>query len=88
MDYLGKGEMLTNRDVNNFVHKIWEKYVFWVYGTFLGSFILAHETNTLHVAFIMLFSIDREKSWRRKKGRVSLGEPKCVNSDTEKMDES
>ena len=26
MDYLGIGEMLTNRDVNHFVHKIWKKY--------------------------------------------------------------
>ena len=25
MDYLGKGEMLTNRDVNKFVHKIGAK---------------------------------------------------------------
>jgi hypothetical protein len=32
MDYLGKGEMLTNRDVN-----------IYLYGTFLGSFISAHE---------------------------------------------
>ena len=28
MDYLGKGEMLTNRDVNKFVHKIGEEYAF------------------------------------------------------------
>jgi hypothetical protein len=25
MDYLGKGEMLTNRDINKFAHKIGEK---------------------------------------------------------------
>ena len=25
MDYLSKGEMLTNRDVNKFVHHIFEK---------------------------------------------------------------
>ena len=32
MDYLGKGEMLTNRDVNKFVHKM-----IFGYGTFLRS---------------------------------------------------
>ena len=58
MDYLGKGEMLTNRDVNKFVHKIGEKYAFCDYGTFLESFISARETNTLHVAFIFYFSIE------------------------------
>ena len=46
MDYLGKGEMLTNRDVNELVHKI------WAYVTFLRSFISAHESSTLHIAFI------------------------------------
>jgi hypothetical protein len=48
MDYLGNGEMLTNRDVNKFVHKHWEKHPFCVYGTFLGSFISAHETWNQH----------------------------------------
>jgi hypothetical protein len=33
MDYLGKGEMLTNRDENKFVHGIGEKVC--VYGTIL-----------------------------------------------------
>ena len=28
MDYLGKGEMLNNRDINKFVHNILEKYHF------------------------------------------------------------
>ena len=28
VDYLGKGEMLTNRDVNTFLHNILEKYAF------------------------------------------------------------
>ena len=55
MDYFGKGEMLTNRDVNKFVDKIREKYVFCAYVTFQGSFISAHVT--LHVAFIFLFGV-------------------------------
>ena len=60
MDYLDQGEMLTNKDVNKLVYTILEKYVFCEYGTFLGSFISAHEKqgiNTLHVAFIFLFSV-------------------------------
>jgi hypothetical protein len=44
MDYLGKGEMLTNRNVNTFLHNIGEKYVFCAYGKSLGYFISAHET--------------------------------------------
>ena len=48
MDYLGKGEMLTNREVNTFVHNILEKEAFCAYGTFLGSFISAHETWDQH----------------------------------------
>ena len=56
MDYLGKVEMLTNRDVNKCVHNR-EKYAFYANGTFLASSISAHETNTSHVAFIFLLSI-------------------------------
>ena len=52
MDYLGKGEMLTKRGVNKFVHNILEKKAFCAYRTFQGSFLLSHETNTLHVAFL------------------------------------
>ena len=49
MDYLGKGEMLTNREVNKFVHNICDK---------LFVCISAHETwDTLHVAFIFLFTV-------------------------------
>jgi hypothetical protein len=44
MDYLGEGEMLTNRDVYKFVHKNIEKQYFCAYGTFLESFISAHDT--------------------------------------------
>ena len=49
-----KGEMLTNMDVNKLCIKFERNKLF---GTFLGSFISAHETNTLHVAFVFLFSI-------------------------------
>ncbi len=31
MDYLGKGEVLTNTGLNKFVNKIWEKYIYWVH---------------------------------------------------------
>jgi hypothetical protein len=39
---LKNDKMLTNRDVNRFVHKIGEKYTFCVSGKLLGSFISAH----------------------------------------------
>ena len=60
MDYLCKGKMLTNREVNKLVHNILEKRfvrmdIFWDF------FISAHETWDRHVAFIFLFSVD-EKS--------------------------
>ncbi len=31
MGYLGKGEMLTNTDLDRFVNNIWEKYAFCVH---------------------------------------------------------
>ncbi len=31
MDYLGKGEVLTNTDLDRFVNNIWEKYAFCVH---------------------------------------------------------
>jgi hypothetical protein len=43
MDYLGNGEMLTNRDGNKFVHNIWEKNVF-EYEKCLWFDMLAHES--------------------------------------------
>jgi hypothetical protein len=58
IDYLGKGEMLTNRDVNTFEH-ILEKYVFCVYGTFLTSFISAHVNMgpTLYMLHLHVYSV-------------------------------
>jgi hypothetical protein len=37
--------MLTNRDVNTFVHNILEKYAVCEYGTFMEAFISAHDTK-------------------------------------------
>ena len=41
MDCFGNGEMLTNRDVNKLVHKIFNKYTFCAFLTFLGSFFFS-----------------------------------------------
>jgi hypothetical protein len=54
MGYLGKGEMLTDRDANKFVHKLLGRMQhFWD----LLLQLMKHGTNTLHVVFIFLFSI-------------------------------
>jgi uncharacterized protein YjfI (DUF2170 family) len=58
MDYLGKREMLTNRDVNKFVHNMRNKLL--VHMEHFGDLLfqpMKHGTNTLHVAFIFLFSV-------------------------------
>ena len=63
MDYIGKGEILTNMDVNKFVHNIWEKKsVRWkknqinlVQMEHLEDFffqLMKHGTNTLHFLFV------------------------------------
>jgi hypothetical protein len=59
MDYLGKGEMLANRDVIKFLHNIVQKYAFVHLEHFwdLLRNLMKHGTNILHVAFIFLFSI-------------------------------
>ncbi len=41
MDYLGKGEMLTNTDLKKFANKIWEKYIYCLGRKSL--FFLTHE---------------------------------------------
>jgi hypothetical protein len=53
-------DMLTNRDVKKFVHKIIAKSAFCAYGTFWDLLfqLMKHGTNTLHVAFILLFIIN------------------------------
>ena len=58
MDYLGKGEVLTNRDVNKFVHlREISFFVYMEHSWDLLFQLMKHETKTLHVAFIFLFSI-------------------------------
>ncbi len=43
MDYLGKGEVLTNTDLDRFVNNIWEKQAFCVHRKSLRSLSSAHE---------------------------------------------
>ncbi len=43
MDYFGKGEVLTNTDLDRFVNNIWKKYAFCVHRKSLRSLNLAHE---------------------------------------------
>ncbi len=43
MDYLGKGEVLTNTDLDRFVNNIWEKLALCVHGKSLRSLTSAHE---------------------------------------------
>ena len=43
MDYLGKGEVLTNPDLERFVNNIWEKWFFCVYRKCFRSLSSAHE---------------------------------------------
>ncbi len=43
MDYLSKGEVLTNTDLDRFVNNIWEKKVFCVRRKSLRSMSSAHE---------------------------------------------
>jgi hypothetical protein len=46
MDYLGKGEMLTSKDVNKFAKYL--RDILCVNGTFQGSLISAHVTMDQH----------------------------------------
>ncbi len=59
MDYLGKGEVLTNTDLDRFVNNIWEKQAFCLHRKSLRSLSSAHEKwgKNNSVAFIILFSI-------------------------------
>ena len=43
MDNLGKGEVLTNTDLDRFVNNIWEKWIFCVYRKKFRSLSSAHE---------------------------------------------
>jgi uncharacterized protein YjfI (DUF2170 family) len=56
MDYLGKGEMFTNRDVNKFVRN--ERNKLFVRMEEFGDLLfqlMKHGTKTLYVGFIFLF---------------------------------
>lgn len=60
MDYFGKEEMLTNRDVNKFVHKLREISFFVRMEHFRDLLyqLMKYGTNTFHVAPIFLFSVN------------------------------
>ena len=59
MDYIGKGEMFTNRDVKIFVHNIERNKLFVHMEHFRDVLFqfMKHGTNTSHAAFIFLFSL-------------------------------
>ena len=59
MEYLGKGEMLINWDVNSFVPKVERNNMFVRVEHFWDLLfqLMKLGTNTLHVAFIFLFSV-------------------------------
>jgi hypothetical protein len=57
MDYLGKGEMLTKRDVNKFCERN-KLFACMEHFCDLLLQLMKHGTNTLHVVFIFLYSID------------------------------
>ncbi len=57
MDYLGKGEVLTNTDLNKFVKKIWEKYTYCVRRKslrffYFNSWKMGARTKVLHLYFV------------------------------------
>ena len=56
MDYLDKGEMLTNRDVNTFVHNLIEIRFLCIWNIFSDILfqLSKHGTNTQRVAFDIL----------------------------------
>jgi hypothetical protein len=74
MDYIVKGEMLTNRDVNKFLHKMREISVLCVWN------------STLHVAFIFLFSVHFEIALFYSNSQKVKTNKKCIcrgNKDRE-----
>jgi hypothetical protein len=59
MNYLGKGGMLTNSDLNICAHNLREisfLCIWEISGIFYFQ-LMKYETNTLHVAFIFLFRV-------------------------------
>ncbi len=60
MDYLGKGEVLTNTDLDRFVNNIWEKYWPFVYiekVLDLWVQLMKNGGKNKSVAFIILVSV-------------------------------
>jgi hypothetical protein len=61
MDYLDKGEMFTNRNVNKFVLEKFERNKLFVSTLHLWDLLfqlMKHGTYNLHDAFIFLFSVN------------------------------
>ena len=55
MDYLGKGEMLTKRDVNKFVHNFLGKlFVHMKHFWDLFFQLMKHGTNISHIVYIFV----------------------------------
>jgi hypothetical protein len=59
-DYLGKGEMLTSRDETNLCTKLERSKLFVSIEHFWDLLfkLMKHGTDTLHVAFLFLYSMD------------------------------
>ncbi len=59
MDYLGKGEVLTNTDLDTIVNNIWEKWAFCVHRKSLRSLVqlMTNGGKNKSVAFIILVSV-------------------------------
>ncbi len=57
MDYLDKGEVLTNTDLDRFVNNIWEKQPFCVIVLDLWVQLMKNGGKNKSIAFIILFSI-------------------------------
>ena len=66
MDYIGKGEMLMNRDVNKYIKNERNKvFVHMEHFWDLSFQFMEHGTNTLHVVLIILFCVKKKKSSRK-----------------------
>ncbi len=59
MDYLGKGEVLTNTDLDRFVNNIWENRPFVYIEKVLDLWVqlMKNGGKNKSVAFIFLFSV-------------------------------
>ena len=55
MDYLGKGEVLTNTDLDRFVNNIWEKQAFCVHKKVLDLWVQLMKKKNVFQLFTYLF---------------------------------